>query len=90
MDTCHGAGYLVALLLVVVDKIRFNAQSYIVRQSVCLENWKYLCNSRCQYVGTIHLCINDVECTSAMRGKTSPNHYTTTSVLHSWYGIFID
>ena len=39
--------------------------------------------------GTIHLCINDVEYISAMRGKTSPNHYyTTTSVRHRWYGIF--
>ena len=36
----------------------------------------------------IHLYVNDVECTSAMQGKTSPKNYTTTSVLHSWYGIF--
>ena len=37
---------------------------------------------------TFHLTINDVQCTSAMRGRTSPNHCTTTTVLHSWYAIF--
>ena len=39
--------------------------------------------------GTIHLSIYDMACISAMRGKTSPNHYTTTSMLHNWYVFFM-
>ena len=35
-----------------------------------------------RYVAPIHFPINDVQC-------TSPNHYTTTSVLRSWYDILI-